>query len=125
MLRRIVYILVPVLLVKYPFNQLQVIMLFQTFYILYYAGVQPHIDKRRQWVETANEGILMMFMYIMACFSDLVEDLMAQFNMGYAFVLLLLLVLFLNVLMIVIKTVEKWRRNRALHYKRKIYLHQL
>lgn len=45
--------------------------------------------------------------------------------MGYAFVGLLLLVLFINVLMIVIKTIEKGRRNRALNHKRKIYLHQL
>jgi hypothetical protein len=48
-----------------------------------------------------------------------------QFDMGYAYIALMLIAITVNVALIVYRTVERWRHNRALLHKRKIFLQQL
>jgi magnesium-transporting ATPase (P-type) len=37
---------------------------------MYYGGTKPHSDRERSFIETFNEGMTMLMVYHMVCFSD-------------------------------------------------------
>jgi hypothetical protein len=58
MLRRIIYIGVPLLLWQYPWAQIQILLLFNFLYQAFYLSSLPYIDKTKFWVELFNEMII-------------------------------------------------------------------
>ena len=74
MLRRIIYVAIPTFLYMYPFMQLQAFLLMNTMYLMWYAYVRPHIEKRRVQTECFNEFMIFIFVYHLMIFTDFVQD---------------------------------------------------
>lgn len=114
MVRRILFVLIPSLLHQYPFMQLQLLILLSICYIIWYAGVKPHIDKRRIRIEMFNEFMIIIFIYHLLLFTDFCLNNKMQFSMGYSFVSSMLLIVFANLALMVIQTVERSARKRKI-----------
>jgi magnesium-transporting ATPase (P-type) len=85
-----------------------------TFYLIWYAGVKPHIDKRRIKIEVFNEFMIMIFIYHLLLFTDYCINNAMQFAMGYSFVCGLVVIVFFNLALMIVKTVERSARKRKL-----------
>ena len=68
--RRIIFIAIPTLFYDYPFLQLMSLIFFCSTYIITYAGIRPHWDKKRTRLEIYNEVMIMFFNYHMVIFTD-------------------------------------------------------
>ena len=69
-------------------------------------------------LEVINESLLMVANYHMLCFSKFNLDKMQRFNMGWSFLMLLSLIVFLNIIYVIIGQIEKVKRSRSLKKKR-------
>jgi hypothetical protein len=114
LLRRLLFVAIPTLLPSAPWFQLQILIFTSSLYVMYYAGTKPHAEKERVNIEIFNEIMIMMINYHMVCFSEFNLDLMAQFNMGYSFVVCILVVVFGNIMVLAIKQIKSWRRKKML-----------
>jgi len=88
--------------------------LLSTAYIIWYAGVKPHIDKRRIRIEMFNEFMIMVFIYHLLLFTDFCLNNKMQFSMGYSFVSSMVLIVFANLALMIVQTVERSTRKRKI-----------
>ena len=93
-------------------------MIFHTFYIIAYVTVNPHIDFIRSCLEIFNEVAAMLIMYHFVGWTGLIEDLQMQFDTGYLFITLILTTLFVNLYVIVQRTIEDWQHKRNVDLNR-------
>ena len=77
--RRIVFVAVPFCLYNWPFLQLQLLMLSQTAYVIFYSDQRPHTLPKRIKLEVFNEIIIMIIIYHLFLFSDFNSSLELQF----------------------------------------------
>ena len=70
MLRRVVFVLIPTFLFTLPFLQIQALLMFTTFYVMYYMGAKPHYCRYRTAAEMFNECSLILINYHMVTFTD-------------------------------------------------------
>jgi len=123
-LRRIVFIAIPFMF-DAPMLQVIVFILFHSLYLAAYINVNPHIDTKRTYIEIFNEFVLLVFMYHLAGWSGLIADLQMQFDVGYSFILVVLVTMCANTGLICYRTVENWRHRRAVELNRLLVLQQL
>jgi len=62
-LRRMCLVLIMLSLKDYHYFKVQAFILLQTFYFIYIGWVQPHTEKLFNWLEMANETLLMILGY--------------------------------------------------------------
>lgn len=123
-LRRIIFIAIPFVF-EAPMLQVIVLILFHSLYLAAYISVNPHTDTKRTYIEIFNEFVLLVFMYHLAGWSGLIADLQMQFDVGYSFILVVLLTMCANTGLICYRTVENWRHRRAVELNRLLVLQQL
>ena len=73
-LRRMGFAFIPAIFYKYDYMKVQMLCLLSIAYIIWYAGVKPHIWKRRYRMEIFNEIMIMVFNYHMILFTDFCYD---------------------------------------------------
>jgi hypothetical protein len=114
MLRRIAFVMIPSIFYAYPFLQLQVFLVMNTCYLFWYGASKPHIDKKRIAVELFNESMIMIFVYHLMIYTDFVTVNSMQFLMGYSNVIFFIIIAFVNIGLMIVKSVEKAKRKRRL-----------
>jgi hypothetical protein len=114
MMRRVLFVLFPAIVYNYPFMQLQFFLLVSIFYLIWYGGVKPHIEKRRVRIELFNEFMVSVFIYHLMMFTDYCTSNSMQFIMGYSKIGFLVVIAFVNIVSMVIKSCEKAKRKRRL-----------
>jgi hypothetical protein len=85
----------------------------------------PHIEKSRCYIEIFNEIMIMIINYHMVSFSEFNLDVNMQFNMGYSLIAVIFFVVFVNIMSMVRKQLEKHKRIRVLKQNRKNIVAQL
>jgi len=114
MLRRILFVMIPSIFYAYPFMQLQVFLIMNTFYLFWYGATRPHIDRKRIGTELFNEFMIMIFVYHLMIYTDFVTVNSMQFLMGYSNVIFFIIIAFVNIGIMIVKSVEKAKRKRRL-----------
>lgn len=114
MVRRILFVLIPVIFQEHPAFQVQLLQVLSISYVIWYGHVRPHIFNRRVQLEMFNEAVIMCFNYHMIIFSDFCFNPDFQFSMGYVYVGLLLLCIFVHMGNTVITNAAAAKRQRKL-----------
>jgi hypothetical protein len=114
MLRRILFVMIPSIFYAYPFMQLQVFLIMNTFYLFWYGATRPHIDRKRIGTELFNEFMILIFVYHLMIYTDFVTVNSMQFLMGYSNVIFFIIIAFVNIGIMIVKSVEKAKRKRRL-----------
>jgi hypothetical protein len=119
MIRRILFVAIPALLYMYPFMQLQAFLLMNTMYLMWYAYVQPHIERRRVQTECFNEFMILLFVYHLMIFTDFVEDNKAQFKMGYSQIGFYIVIIIVNIILMILRQIENVKKTRRMEALKK------
>ena len=114
MLRRIVFVMIPSIFYAYPFMQLQVFLVMNTCYLFWYGASTAHIDRKRIAIEMFNEFMIMIFCYHLMIYTDFVTVNSMQFLMGYSNIIFFIIIAFVNIGIMIVKSVEKAKRKRRL-----------
>lgn len=119
LVRRILFVAIPVFLAGMPWFQVQLLVLMSSFYFIYYAGNMPHSIVQRNRVEILNEVIIMHMNYHMICFTEYNLSPENQFIMGYSFVACILLLVLGNLTLVITNQVKaiQMKRKRQQHLK--------
>lgn len=110
--RRIIFVAIPTFLYQFPTHQVQLLIFLTSLYILFYMGERPHWDTKRVQIEVFNELMILGACYHLICFSDFNLDVDAQFNMGYSFVALIILVVLVNVVVVIRKQYVAYKKRK-------------
>jgi len=82
--------------------------------MIYYSYCKPHNSRARNYIEIWNETLIMFANYHMICFSEFNLNLEAQYQMGYSFIVLFIILVFTNIMVIVNKSYKSYVRNKEL-----------
>jgi hypothetical protein len=74
MFRRMGFAFIPAIFYKYDYMKVQLLVVLSSVYIIWYAGVRPHIWRNRFRMELFNESMIMLFNYHMILFTDFCWD---------------------------------------------------
>ena len=69
-------------------------------------------------MELLNELILMVLIYHGLLFSDYVPDYHVQYQLGYSFLLIFILMIFVNVVNLVINNFETWDKDTKIKMRK-------
>ena len=94
-LRRMCIVLIMLSLKDYHYFKVQAFILLQTFYFIYIGWVQPHTEKLFNWLEMANETLLMILGYTLF-FATEYLDPSTRFLMGWATIAVTVAIFALN-----------------------------
>ena len=114
LLRRIIFIAIPTFFHEYPFMQLMALIFFCSVYLITYAGIRPHWDKRRTRLEIYNEVMIMFFNYHMVIFSDFCTNPNFQFALGTSYCVHIGLVVAVNIGFMLRNTIDRSKRRSRL-----------
>jgi hypothetical protein len=106
MIRRFFVIVLVCMETTLAYQKLQIFILLELAYLIYYVHVRPHISFRKRFTEIGNECFILMFSYHLITFSDFNSSLIQQFNMGYSCASFLGLMLIFNIFQMVMTTYE-------------------
>jgi len=97
-LRRYLFVIIPLTLNSRPAIQIQSLILLQIAYIIIYGIVMgmPHQDRPTRNLEALNEAVLMCLFYHMMCFTNFVIDSETSYLMSNSFLAVLGLTVALN-----------------------------
>lgn len=110
---------IPTLLSKFPYHQIQLLILLDLFYLIYYVGCRPHIARVRRLVEVVNELLIMAACYHIMCFSDFILQEEGHYLMGFGLIGIFLIVVVFNVSVVCRRTILQFRLRRMLKLKKK------
>lgn len=112
LLRRLIFVAIPTFVHSMDFMQLQLLIFFSSLYIISYSGSQPHNTTRRNVLESFNEFMIMVSCYHLVCFSKFNLDIESQFTMGYSYIGVIMIVVFVNLFNMGHDQVKACMRNR-------------
>ena len=115
MIRRMLFALIPAVFYKYDYLKVQLLCLMSSFYIIWYAGVRPHIWNSRYRMEIFNESMIMLFNYHMILFTDFCFDNKVQYLVGGSFQACILIIVFVNVSMLLTKSIESYKHQKYMN----------
>jgi hypothetical protein len=110
-IRRYLFVLIPVLFVGRDFYQLQALVFVSSLYVITYAQNLPHVSLVKQRLELFNESTIMFVNYHMICYTLFVQDLYTQFLMGYSMTGLLAFIILVNMAVMLYNMVLKLKRK--------------
>lgn len=85
LLRRLLFVALPTFLFMFSIIPLQLLMILQTFYVMFYQSCRPHDTPLRNRLEVFNEIMLMLTMYHLIVFSEFNLNVDMQYYAGYSF----------------------------------------
>ena len=75
LLRRLLFVFVPYLVARYPWNQVQLLITINLAFSMYYIGVKPHMGGNIKFmIETHNEIVIICLCYHMFIYTEFVRD---------------------------------------------------
>lgn len=101
--RRLIFVLIPMFFYMFPWLQLQLLLFSTSLYMIWYVNLRPHEDKYVFFVLSWNEVMHLILCYHLVCFTDLVQNENAKFQMGYSMVGCCSILVFSNLFFIVFR----------------------
>ena len=100
MLRRVEFVIVPIIFQGQPVFQTQLLFLTTTIYLVSYMKLKPHVEKRRRYLEIFNEVGITIQNYHLFMFADdqIVE---ARHQVGVSYIAVIIIIIIVNVLVVV------------------------
>lgn len=118
MLRRVMFVTVPILMFAFPILQLQFLCFFTSLYIIVVVYIRPHTDNNVLRLEIFNEVMLMMSCYHMFCFTEFNVDDLMKYSMGHSYVFFVTITFFINVINMIVKNTERYKRKMRMEKMR-------
>lgn len=112
--RRLVFVLIPLLLKAHPYLQLQLLVFLSSLYVIWYTSIWPHATRRLVRQEIFNEALFMALNYHMFTFTAFVQHVEAQFTMGYSYLAAVSFLIIVNLALAVQNTVRKISSKRRM-----------
>jgi hypothetical protein len=111
MLRKWMYIIIPVMFFRESIFQIQFILFMQTAYVCWYANIKPHWQRSRFLLEMFNEVMVMLLFYMMVVFSRFNTNPETFFMFGNAYLIVVAGVLLVNVALMIYSTIMRLKRK--------------
>lgn len=121
LIRRFVFVLIPFFLMNFQGHQVQLLLFINLFTCMFYFYVKPHILPLKVKQEMFNEYMVLILSYHMFTFTQFVIDVSIQFVIGYSFVAMLCIILFVNVLIMVRNQIKRFFSQRRKMANQTIY----
>jgi hypothetical protein len=106
MLRRVLFVAIPVVFYRFPGFQLMLLLLVSTAYLMVYASNRPHESLLRVKLELFNECMIMLLNYHMLLFSNFSSSEDFSYAMGYSLVFFAAATIFTNLYLMIRKTMD-------------------
>jgi len=103
--RRLFLVVIPSVSYSMPFVQVQLLLISMTLYMIYYVGSRPHDTRSRVWLESFNECMILMIIYMMVLYSDFDTSVELAFMMGYVHAGVFVVMLAVNMAVMIYKQV--------------------
>lgn len=110
-LRRLLFIMLPLIFLGHPYYQLQFLMFFNSLYIIQYCQIWPHSILGHAILEIFNESLVMVVSYHMICFTLFNLEEMQRFNMGWSFLVLIGFIIITNVIYVIRGQLNQFRNK--------------
>jgi hypothetical protein len=107
MLRRLVFVSIPLTFSGYQWLQLQFLITLNFIYFVWYVDLSPHGDRTRVRLEIFNECCIMIIVYHMITFSEFNLDPETMFMMGYSYIGFVLILVVGNITFLVEKELDR------------------
>ena len=114
MIRRFLFIIVPLSFQNKPGIQLSLLIFLSSLYIIWYIMLWPHNMRKLVYIELTNEVFFMILNYHMVAFTLFNPDLQTQFNMGWSYLLFMGLLILVNLTFVATNVISKARRKKYL-----------
>ena len=111
LIRRYLFVIIPILISNYPALYLQALIMLNLFYLMFYAGVRPHMTLQRTIKYCFNEYMVLFISLHMLCFTDFLNHSELQYQIGYSFILLMLIVFIINIIYMIHNNLLKVKRK--------------
>ena len=95
-LRRFTFVMLPVVMSDYPTNQLQVLLMHNLVYVVFYGVLEPLKSRHDFKLELFNDSMMSLMLFHMVCFTDTV-DLKYHYAIGYSFLAFLCFLVTVNI----------------------------
>jgi hypothetical protein len=102
LLRRAIIGVAVTFLRQYFFIQLEILLVTSLFCLCYITLVKPYQSQLSNFVEMANEGLIICTVYIMHCFSFFIPSVETRYGLGWVYLGVVAIVLVINVAAILI-----------------------
>jgi len=106
MVRRLVFVFIPVIFVSFSWLQLQLLLVVNTFYVCWYLHTKPLASKSGAYIRLFNEIMLMLVQYHLILFSSFITNPEAKFLYAYTFVGIIGLMIVVNITFVIIEEVK-------------------
>ena len=87
--------------------------------MIWYTNIRPHFDALQSRLELFNEVMIMITLYIIVLYSKFNYRKETYHTFGYCYIVVLAIILFVNLVLMVYKTVKKIRRKLQLKKMKK------
>ena len=115
LVRRLIFIMIPIFTFNYPTQGLQLWLLMTVFYLIYFDGSTRFILRRDNVIYNINDFFGLVQIYHYMCFTDFNRDKMKQFELGFTMVISMALMMAINVGVMIWKSVTAGRRVKRLN----------
>jgi len=113
--RRLLFVMVPLMVLGYTAQQIQILILADMFYVIAYCSLWPHTLLVDTVVEIVNECLQMFVYYYLLLFTDFVPDPYTRYHVyGNSFLGLIVLVMLVNIVYGVHSSIKEYRRKKYL-----------
>ena len=124
MARRFLFVLIPIIFAGRPYLQIQFLVMFSSFYLVWFGSIQPYVTLRATGTEMFNEFMFMILLYHLFLFSDFtmmrvyhprnfeykyVPTGDAQAFFGFTYLACMLILTFVNMIIVVLNTSDKMK----------------
>lgn len=117
LIRRLAFVVIPVVLEGRPGYQVQCLLLLLTIYVMTYSSIRPHTRKSTTRLEVVNECCLMVCTYHLVVFSAFSHDLETQFLFGFVMQAFVILIMFVNVY----STLKKFASSVLISFRKRLH----
>jgi hypothetical protein len=114
LIRRLIFIMIPIMMINYPAQGLQTWLLITVFYIIYFDGSTRFTLQGDNTLSNINDVFCLIQIYHYMCFTSFNQNYMAQFQLGFSMVINMALMMAINVGVMIYKSINDGRRLRRL-----------
>jgi MFS family permease len=110
LLRRLIFVLIPICLIDYPAQALQAWLFITVLYIIYFDGSTRFILIGDNILYTINDFFCLIQIYHYISFTEFNRDHLKQFQMGFSMCVSMAIMLAINIGVMINKSVKESRR---------------
>lgn len=113
-LRRLLFLVIPVVFLDLPCQQLQLLLFMDVLYVMFFIQIWSYVEKSAIYLEIGNEVLQGAIYYHMLLFTPFVVPAETRYGFGSSFAVVVLFIMALNIAYAVGATVVEYRRTKKL-----------